>query len=206
MNLKVFQSKGWYLLKNSWSNTHFQVTMSYLEIYNENIRDLLNPSSGFLELREDSRGRNIQVTRLSEISTTSTDEVSNTQLILHFILRRFLECLLPASVSIELDPQWETSTRNLFHCCRINSTWNYRRIYTGKRYTLYYAKIQITLRNIIIIVNTTVKTMKLRKNVYKNKEHLKTKNMGEIMLRWFLGRQVEDERKMEPAQDHVHCK
>lgn len=54
--------------------------MSYLEIYNENIRDLLNPSSGFLELREDSRGRNIQVTRLSEVSTTSAEEVSNTKL------------------------------------------------------------------------------------------------------------------------------
>lgn len=50
--------------------------MSYLEIYNEQIRDLLNPSSGYLELREDSRGRNIQVTGLSEISTTSTEEVS----------------------------------------------------------------------------------------------------------------------------------
>ncbi|KAI5698403.1 hypothetical protein M8J75_006267 [Diaphorina citri] len=32
----------------------YTVTMSYLEIYNENIRDLLNPESGFLELREDS--------------------------------------------------------------------------------------------------------------------------------------------------------
>jgi kinesin family protein 18/19 len=51
--------------------------MSYLEIYNENIRDLLNPSSGFLELREDSRGRNIQVTRLSEVSTNSAEEVSD---------------------------------------------------------------------------------------------------------------------------------
>lgn len=50
--------------------------MSYLEIYNEQIRDLLNPSSGYLELREDSRGRNIQVAGLSEISTTCTDEVS----------------------------------------------------------------------------------------------------------------------------------
>ena len=38
-----------------------QVTMSYLEIYNENIRDLLNPESGHLELRDDSKGRNIQV-------------------------------------------------------------------------------------------------------------------------------------------------
>ncbi|KAF7278653.1 hypothetical protein GWI33_008103 [Rhynchophorus ferrugineus] len=54
----------------------YSVTMSYLELYNENIRDLLNPSSGYLELREDSRGRNIQVAGLSEISTTSTDEHS----------------------------------------------------------------------------------------------------------------------------------
>jgi kinesin family protein 18/19 len=54
--------------------------MSYLEIYNENIRDLLNPSSGFLELREDSRGRNIQVTRLSEVSTSSAEEVSSMEL------------------------------------------------------------------------------------------------------------------------------
>lgn len=50
--------------------------MSYLEIYNENIRDLLNPSSGFLELREDQKERNIQVVKLSEVSTNSTDEVS----------------------------------------------------------------------------------------------------------------------------------
>ncbi|CAH1956478.1 unnamed protein product [Acanthoscelides obtectus] len=52
----------------------YQVSMSYLEIYNEQIRDLLNPQSGYLELREDSRGKSIQVAGLSEISTTSTDE------------------------------------------------------------------------------------------------------------------------------------
>ena len=49
--------------------------MSYLELYNEQIRDLLNPASGYLELREDSRGRNIQVSGLQEVSTTSTNEV-----------------------------------------------------------------------------------------------------------------------------------
>lgn len=50
--------------------------MSYMEIYNENIRDLLNPSSGYLELRDECRNRNSQVTGLTEISTTSTDEVN----------------------------------------------------------------------------------------------------------------------------------
>ena len=49
--------------------------MSYLEIYNENIRDLLNPSSGHLDLREDSKGQNIQVAGLSESTTKNTNEV-----------------------------------------------------------------------------------------------------------------------------------
>ncbi|VEN36508.1 unnamed protein product [Callosobruchus maculatus] len=53
----------------------YSVSMSYLEIYNEQIRDLLNPQSGYLELREDARGKSIQVAGLSEISTTSTEEV-----------------------------------------------------------------------------------------------------------------------------------
>jgi len=55
----------------------FQVTMSYLEIYNENVRDLLNPSNQqHLELREDSKDKSVQVIGLSEVSTRSTDEVS----------------------------------------------------------------------------------------------------------------------------------
>ncbi|XP_072029588.1 kinesin-like protein KIF19 [Amphiura filiformis] len=52
----------------------FKVTMSYLEIYNEMIRDLLNPSSGYLDLREDASG-NVQVAGISEVSTRSTSEV-----------------------------------------------------------------------------------------------------------------------------------
>lgn len=50
--------------------------MSYMEIYNENIRDLLNPNTGYLELREDTRGRNVSVANLTEITTISTEEVS----------------------------------------------------------------------------------------------------------------------------------
>ena len=49
--------------------------MSYLEIYNENIRDLLEPGKGHLDLRDDHKGKNIQVAGLSEISTKSTEEV-----------------------------------------------------------------------------------------------------------------------------------
>ncbi|XP_063961973.1 kinesin-like protein KIF19 [Lytechinus pictus] len=54
----------------------FSVTMSYLEIYNEMIRDLLFPSSGFLDLREDASG-NVQVAGIKQISTTSTTEIMN---------------------------------------------------------------------------------------------------------------------------------
>ncbi|XP_072167698.1 kinesin-like protein KIF19 [Diadema setosum] len=54
----------------------FNVTMSYLEIYNEMIRDLLNPSTGFLDLREDASG-NVQVAGIKQISTTSTTEIMN---------------------------------------------------------------------------------------------------------------------------------
>ncbi|XP_075623438.1 kinesin-like protein KIF19 isoform X2 [Balearica regulorum gibbericeps] len=52
----------------------YRVSMSYLEIYNEVIRDLLNPSSGFLDLREDSRG-SIQIAGITEVSTTNAQEI-----------------------------------------------------------------------------------------------------------------------------------
>ncbi|KAK3914224.1 Kinesin-like protein KIF19 [Frankliniella fusca] len=60
---------------------HFgdRVTLSYLEIYNENIRDLLNPGGaggggGALELREDQSG-GVRVAGLTEADTRSTAEV-----------------------------------------------------------------------------------------------------------------------------------
>ncbi|GBN19351.1 Kinesin-like protein KIF19, partial [Araneus ventricosus] len=43
-------------------------------IYNENIRDLLNPSTSQLELREDAKG-NHQVAGLSEVEICSSEEV-----------------------------------------------------------------------------------------------------------------------------------
>lgn len=52
----------------------YKVTMSYLEIYNEMIRDLLNPTSGILDLREDAKG-GIQVAGLTKVKARSTDEV-----------------------------------------------------------------------------------------------------------------------------------
>lgn len=48
--------------------------ISYPQIYNEVIRDLLNPSSGFLDLREDPRG-SIQIAGITEVSTTNAQEV-----------------------------------------------------------------------------------------------------------------------------------
>lgn len=47
------------------------------QIYNEVIRDLLSPSSGVLDLREDSRG-SIQIAGIMEVSTSNAQEVRGT--------------------------------------------------------------------------------------------------------------------------------
>ncbi|KAM3964488.1 LOW QUALITY PROTEIN: kinesin family member 19A [Aphomia sociella] len=52
-----------------------EVKMSYIEIYNENIRDLLNPSAGPLELRDGGSGTPV-VAGLSEVRATSAAHVS----------------------------------------------------------------------------------------------------------------------------------
>jgi kinesin family protein 18/19 len=61
-------------IKNFKGQREYQVSMSYLEIYNELIRDLLVPSSSFLELREDAKGT-IQVAGLSEVIAKTPEEV-----------------------------------------------------------------------------------------------------------------------------------
>lgn len=61
-------------ISNKSNNNIYQVSMSYLEIYNELIRDLLNPSNGFLELREDAKG-GIQIAGISELVAETPQEV-----------------------------------------------------------------------------------------------------------------------------------
>ncbi|KAH7949315.1 hypothetical protein HPB49_007708 [Dermacentor silvarum] len=60
--------------KHNDATTRTSVLISYMEIYNENIRDLLNTSNNYLELREDPLGGN-QVLGLSEVEVTNSSEV-----------------------------------------------------------------------------------------------------------------------------------
>eukprot|EP00820_Chromera_velia_P019035 Cvel_27947.t1-p1 / transcript=Cvel_27947.t1 / gene=Cvel_27947 / organism=Chromera_velia_CCMP2878 / gene_product=Kinesin-like protein KIF19, putative / transcript_product=Kinesin-like protein KIF19, putative / location=Cvel_scaffold3566:524-3441(-) / protein_length=443 / sequence_SO=supercontig / SO=protein_coding / is_pseudo=false len=55
-------------------SSDFDIKASFLEIYNENIRDLLRPSAEVLDLREDPI-KGVCVAGISEFSTTSADEV-----------------------------------------------------------------------------------------------------------------------------------
>lgn len=52
----------------------YKVMCSFIEIYNENIVDLLNPSSEYLDLREDPV-KGITVSNLFEVCTTSVEEI-----------------------------------------------------------------------------------------------------------------------------------
>ncbi|XP_074703348.1 kinesin-like protein KIF19 [Strix aluco] len=61
-------------IEDASGDVEYEVSMSYLEIYNEMIRDLLNPSLGRLQLREDAGGT-VQVTSITQIPATSADEV-----------------------------------------------------------------------------------------------------------------------------------
>ncbi|XP_010577029.1 PREDICTED: kinesin-like protein KIF19 [Haliaeetus leucocephalus] len=61
-------------IKDTSGDVEYEVSMSYLEIYNETIRDLLNPSLGCLQLREDAGGT-VQVAGITEVSAINADEV-----------------------------------------------------------------------------------------------------------------------------------
>eukprot|EP00762_Andalucia_godoyi_P004697 ANDGO_03650.mRNA.1 Kinesin-like protein 5 len=63
-------------IENSKADRSVNVYMSYLEVYNEQIRDLLNPStkSQLLELRED-KAKGMCVANLSQVTPSDADEV-----------------------------------------------------------------------------------------------------------------------------------
>ncbi|CRG93363.1 kinesin-8, putative [Plasmodium gallinaceum] len=52
----------------------YKVKCSFIEIYNENICDLLNPSSEYLDLREDPI-KGVTVSNIFEVCTTSVEEI-----------------------------------------------------------------------------------------------------------------------------------
>lgn len=54
----------------------YKIRLSYLEIYNEEVRDLLTSSNEHLDIREDSI-KGVTVAGLSELMVTSPKEVSN---------------------------------------------------------------------------------------------------------------------------------
>lgn len=62
------------LIKNDKSSDNFEVSCSYLEVYNEVIYDLLEKSSGHLELREDPE-HGIVVAGLRSIKVQSADRI-----------------------------------------------------------------------------------------------------------------------------------
>ncbi|KAK6128559.1 hypothetical protein DH2020_037703 [Rehmannia glutinosa] len=62
------------LIEKDHSSDNFQVTCSYLEVYNEVIYDLLEKSSGHLELREDPE-QGITVAGLRSIKVNSADRI-----------------------------------------------------------------------------------------------------------------------------------
>ncbi|XP_059684383.1 kinesin-like protein KIF19 [Gavia stellata] len=61
-------------IEDTSGDTEYEVSMSYLEIYNEMIRDLLNPSLGCLQLREDAGGT-VQVAGITKVSAINAEEV-----------------------------------------------------------------------------------------------------------------------------------
>ncbi|NP_001360738.1 Kinesin-like protein [Caenorhabditis elegans] len=77
-------------------DNQYQVLLSYMEIYNEIIRDLLNPSGGDLELLEDERG-NIRVPGLSSVKAPNLTRIM--QILQEGNLRRTQEATMANKTS-----------------------------------------------------------------------------------------------------------
>lgn len=61
-------------IKTLKAMNEYKIKCSFIEIYNENICDLLNPSSEYLDLREDPV-KGITVSNIFEVCTTSVEEI-----------------------------------------------------------------------------------------------------------------------------------
>jgi len=63
-------------IKNTYHDREFSIIISYVEIYNETIRDLLVPSSGYLELRDDPV-KGTAIAGVTEHRAESTEQIMN---------------------------------------------------------------------------------------------------------------------------------
>lgn len=63
-------------IEENKDETEYKVSLSYIEVYNEQIRDLITPQRGVLDLREDPL-RGVCVAGVTEHVTTSTQDVLN---------------------------------------------------------------------------------------------------------------------------------
>jgi kinesin family protein 18/19 len=61
---------------NYYSNREYTVKLWYLEIYNENIRDLLSNNDNYLDLREDPN-KGIIVSGITELNASSSEKILN---------------------------------------------------------------------------------------------------------------------------------
>jgi hypothetical protein len=61
-------------MKNHQIDREYTIRVSFLEIYNENIKDLIMVSTDMLDLREDPI-KGVQVSGLSEIEVHTADEI-----------------------------------------------------------------------------------------------------------------------------------
>lgn len=63
-------------IQGQQKQVQYKVTVSFLEVYNENIRDLLSNVEEYLDLREDPMKGPV-VSSITEIETTNSDEIMN---------------------------------------------------------------------------------------------------------------------------------